>query len=78
MTENHRKTLEIDTDGLLGSTRFRVYETFEKRFCDEYGEFWKLESELIEDLTMKWSEIKQEYGCQAALVRELKELYSVK
>lgn len=71
-----RNVLFTDVDGLRGVNTYTIKAEYDVRHEGQFGAYYKLGYELIDEFTMTWDEIERDGGI-AQVKKDLKECYGV-
>ena len=66
---------DIKVDGLKGINTYTIYLLYNKKHVDELGEYWSIETLVIDKFDYTWDEIDQEGIAQ--INKDIKEVYCI-
>ena len=66
---------DIKVDGLKGINTYTIYLLYNKKHVDELGEYWSIETLVIDQFQLTWEEIEREGIAQ--INKDIKEVYCI-
>lgn len=71
-----KNVLDVENDYFKGEITYRVSAMYDVKYEDEYGEFYDVEHEMLEEGTISYDELK-EVGGVVAFLKNLQAEYKI-
>ena len=66
----------VKVDGLKGINTYTISIVYNKKHTDKFGEYWSVETLVIDKFQLTWDEIEQDGGVEQ-INNDLKEVYCI-
>lgn len=77
MREFIKRIMEVDVDGLRNINRYTIIALYNEIHEDERGKWSTTESEIVDELTLSWADIDNDFGGVGSCNEMLRKMYHV-